>query len=253
VTYAVLIKLKAPYGISVYQPQASTTAPAYPLPPPTTLVGALAYPYLRKSISLEVDVIGEKLYSPARRLLGKVIYASAGAEGHFRSRDIERIFQVIYMRKEHWDKYEMFYSIGVRGVTYYLDENIYIFYIISDPSLLNYVYGIVRLGRKESIVVVEDVVIEKLENAIRINDKDSFDTFFYFPTRVANCPGETAYTSHMPKLSEINFTSIKSPETEEYCIPLKKIHSELKGGGALISIDEFEIPVPKEVIGGVRK
>jgi CRISPR-associated protein Cas5a/b/c len=250
--YAVLVKLKAPYGISVYQPQASTTAPTYTLPPPTTLIGALAYPYLRKSINLEVEVVGGKLYSPARRLLNKVIYASAGAGGYFRSRDIERIFQVIYMRKKHWDKSEMFYSVGVRGVTYYLNEDIYGLYIISDPSLLNYVYGIVRLGRKESIVIVEDVIIEKLENVVRAVDKGSFTTFFYFPTRVAAyCPEGNAYTLRMPKLSEVNFTSTKLPETEEYCIPYREIQSELKEGGALISIDGFDIPIPKEVIRSV--
>jgi len=252
VRYAVLVKLKAPYGISVYQPQASTTAPTYPLPPPTTLVGALAYPYLRKSTNSEVEVIGGKLCSPAGRLLNKVLYASAGAEGYFRSRDIERIFQVIYMRREHWDKTEMFYTVGARGVTHYLDDDLYVFYIVSDSSLLDYIYGIVRLGRKESIVVVEDVTIEELEDVVKAVDKGGFTTSFYFPIKiVAYCPEGVAHVMSMPKLSEVNFTSTKLPETEEYCIPYKEIYSELKEGGAIISISKFEIPVPKEVIGNV--
>jgi len=252
VKYAVLVKLKVPYGISVYYPQASITAPTYPLPPPTTLVGALAYPYLRKSTNSEVEVIGSKLYSPARRLLNSVLYASAGAEGYFRFRDIERLFQTIYMRKEHWDKPEMFYTVGVRGVTYYLDENLYVLYIVSNPSLLNYVYGIVRLGRKESIVVVEDITAKELKDVVKAVDRGGFITSFYFPTRIAAyCPEGIAHVMPMPKLSEVNFTSTRSPETEEYCVPYKEIYSELKVGGAIISIDGFEIPIPKEVVENV--
>lgn len=248
--YAVLVKLKVPYGISVYYPQATTTAPAYPLPPPTTLVGALAYPYLRKISNSEVELVGGRPYSPARKLLGKVLYASAGAEGYSVSRDVERVFQAIYLRREYWGRAEMLYTIGVRGVIYYLDDNLYLLYVVSDRSLADYAYGIVRLGRKESIVTVEDVIIEKIEDVVKAVGRGSFKTIFYYPIRVATGCQEGAYIVHMPKLSEVNFTSTKLPETEEYCVPRGVVASELREGGALVSIGELDIPVPREVVVG---
>lgn len=250
--YAVLVKLKAPHGVSVYYPQASTTAPAYPLPPPTTLVGALAYPYLRKTMNIEVEVVGGKLYSPARRLLSKVLYASAGAEGYSISRDAERLFQAIYLRKGYWGRTEMLYTVGVRGVTHYLDDDLYLLYVVSDRLLADYAYGIVRLGRKESLVTVEEVYVERLEDVVKSVGRGSFTTFFYYPTRVAvHCPDDRAYAIHMPKLSEANFTSTRLPEAEEFCVPRGKVSSELREGGALILISGLEVPVPREVVVGV--
>jgi len=252
VRYVVLVRLKAPYGVSVYYPQASTTAPAYPLPSPTTLVGALAYPYLRKTTNSEVEIVGGRPCSPARRLLGKVLYASAGAESYSVSRDVERLLQVIYLRKAHWGRAEMMYTVGVRGVTYYLNDDLYVLYVVSDRSLADYAYGIVRLGRKESLVTVEEVVVERLEDTVKSVGRGSFTTFFYYPTRVAvHCPDERAYAIHMPKLSEENFASTRLPETEEFCVPRGWVTSELREGGALISIGGLEVPVPREVVAGV--
>lgn len=249
--YAVLVKLKVPYGISVYYPQATTTAPAYPLPPPTTLIGALAYPYLRKTADSEVEIVGGKPYSLARRLLNKVLYTSAGSEGYSMSRDVERVLQAIYLRKDYWGRAEMLYTIGVRGVTYYLDDNLYILYIVSDRSLADYAYGIVRLGRKESMVTVEDVVVERVEDVVKAVGRGSFKTIFYYLTKVATgCQEERAYIIHMPKLSETNFTSTRLPETEEYCVPRGVVASELREGGALVSIDGLDIPIPREVVIG---
>ncbi len=248
--YVVLVKLRAPGGVAVYYPQATTTAPIYPLPSPTTLLGALAYPYLRKNSGIEAVNIGGKLYSPAVKILEKVSYVAAGSEGYLPSREVERVHQVIYMRKQHWEKLDLYYSIGVRGNAHYLDDNLYLLYIVDDKGLADYAYGIVRVGRKEGLVVVDEVIVEEVNKTVKSIGKGIFRTLFYFPTKIAICPEGNALRMPMPILIKENFSEeALAPVTEEYCIPrLGEVVSELKSPGALISVGGYNIPVPKEVV-----
>ena len=241
--YLAFVELDVFSGISVFAPLASTSAPVYPLPPPTTLVGALAYPLLRSKYSREVD--GE--YSTAHRLLNNVVYATAGAKGYSVSRDVERIYQAIYQRKERWEKLEykdLWYGIGVRGVATYLDDKLYVVYISRDELVLKYVYGITRVGRKESHVAPRRIIIGKVEDFIKY--VNSFETIFYVPTRIAEC--EDTLTIAMPRLSRHNFEKTTQPELEDFYVPrgLGSMQCNVKDGeGLVLEIDGFTLAVPK--------
>lgn len=246
--YVALAKVRAPTGISIYYPLTTTSAPNYPLPPPTTLVGALAYPYLRTKIFVELVEDSENVYSPAILILDKVIYATAGAEGWTVSKDAERVYQLIYQRKDRWKSLEYAYSVGVRGSVYYLHDKLYLLYILTDKELTNYIYGITRIGRKESLVSIEDVIVEELEKTIKAVGSGTFETYFYLPEEIATCVNSEIIA--LPKLTKENLGRATSPIVERYHLSkgLGPIRGNLKSSGALLEVDGFEIPVPKHLV-----
>ncbi|MEM1622675.1 MAG: type I-A CRISPR-associated protein Cas5a [Sulfolobales archaeon] len=247
--YVVLVKVRAPAGVSVYHPLATTTAPCYPLPPPTTLAGALAYAYLRGKRSTELFEEEGNLYSPAVLVLSEIAYAAAGAEGWTLTRDSERVYQLVYQKKQRWGSLELAYTVGVRGNAYYLDDRLYIVYILANKKLIEYAYGIVRIGRKESLVSVDGVTVESLGRVVKSVGSGTFETYFYLPEEIAVCTNHEVIS--MPKLVKENFRRTTSPLMERYCVSkgLGTIRGELKGTGALIRIEDFDIPVPKQVLG----
>ncbi|MEM0297601.1 MAG: type I-A CRISPR-associated protein Cas5a [Zestosphaera sp.] len=246
--YVVLVKARAPAGVSVYYPLVTTTAPIYPLPPPTTLVGALAYPYVRTEKSVELMEEGGEAYSPAVLILNKVLYVAAGAEGWMPTRDVERVYQLIYQKRTRWNMLGLAYTIGVRGNIYYLNDRLYLLYILTDVGLAKYAYGITRVGRKENLVSVEDVLIEELSKVVKSVGSGTFETYFYLPEEIAVCTNHEIVS--LPKLTKENFGRTTSLNTDKYCVSkgLRTVVGELKSTGALIRIDDLEIPVPRQII-----
>jgi CRISPR-associated protein Cas5a/b/c len=245
--YAVLVKLRAPGGITVNYPLAPVPSPHYPLPPPTTLVGALAYPFLRLRESKETV---EGSFSPAVKILDMVPYASAGTDGWVRTREVERIFQLMYQKKIRWNDMSLAYSVGARGLSRFADDKLYVLYIITEKSLIDYAYGIVRIGKKEGIVSVEDVCYEELEKTVKYKEMGTFETFFYFPKDIAVV--QRGQVISMPKLVKENFGTTVSPVMEDYIVNngFEPIIGELKTNGALIKIEDFEIPIPRMLLEG---
>lgn len=248
--YLALVELEVFSGLSVFLPLTSTSAPVYPLPPPTTLVGALAYPYLRLSNTQEHIQESEVTYSPAIKLLDNILYASAGALGYIVTRDVERLYQAIYQRRERWsEKYkELWYTIGIRGVVNYLNNKLYILYISNKEDILYYTHGITRIGRKEGHVSVTRVVIKQLDEVIKsTKEGEVFETIFYTPTKLAVCDPTTSITMFMPKLTRTNFTYTLKADLDEYYIPKNIVPARcvLLRDGALVNVDGFEVAIPK--------
>lgn len=247
--YVALAEVEVFSTISIFLPLASTSAPVYPLPPPTTLVGALAYAYLR---SRDADEYGDGS-SPAVKLLKHIIYATAGAEGYQTVREVERIYQAIYQRKERWSEEYMdyWYTIGVRGAISYLDNKLYILYISKDLEVLKHVYGIVRIGRKEGHVAVRKVVIDATKNLVKSIGRGVFRTAFYTPKSIAYCTESTSIVLSLPKLTQSNFMQSTTPHLEEYFVPRESgaMECELRNNGVMLSIKGLDIAVPREYIG----
>jgi len=246
--YAVLVKTRAPAGVSVYYPLTTTAAPSYPLPPPTTLAGALAYPYIRTGKSIELIEEAGETCSSTILILDKIVYAAAGAEGWMPAKDVERIYQLIYQKKERWSSLELAYTVGVRGNIYYLDDKLYLLYILINKELANYAYGITRIGRKENLVSVEDVTVEELSKVIKSIGSGTFETYFYLPEEIAICTNHEIIS--LPKLTKENFCRTTFPITERHCVSkgLGAVRGELKRAGVLIRIEDFEIPIPRQVV-----
>ncbi|MCL7389803.1 MAG: type I-A CRISPR-associated protein Cas5a [Thaumarchaeota archaeon] len=257
--YALLVELGVFLEVSIGPPLIGPASPPLPVPPPTTLLGALAYPYLREQGVPEVVYVDGKPCSPAVRIIEKVHYASAGFYGRIEQRTLERVIQAFYLREQYLSDVKKLWSVSQRGFTSYADDRLYLFYIVSDPELAKYAYGITRVGRKESIVVVRNVIVKPLEELIS-KERDG-STIFYTPKNCAKvCEG--SFEFKMSKLHKDNLCKTVKPEIlEEYYVPGfdgMKCRASDEGVFLWLPVDEVEddvlrdypmILVPKDVLG----
>jgi CRISPR-associated protein Cas5a/b/c len=255
--YAVIAEV-TPYNfLSVYTPYSSTSANAYFLPPPTTLVGALAYAY-KKSVG-DLRELRDDGASPAVELVeqGLVRYAVAGVGEPFTIvNTIERVYQHPYLRKQHWKREEMTYTVAVRQQV--LVRKLYILFIVASYSLARYSYAMTRIGRKESLVSVDRVFVAPVKELVDLSKKWC-DTSFYFPLSIAKDydPKDVWVEVEMPTPAKENFIK-KVITTERFVVPkpftstLVKATVELNENGAVLSVNLdgklLEVPVPRKVL-----
>lgn len=253
--YAVLAEVSTYSSIAVYMPYASISAGAYPLPPPTTIVGALSYAY-RRSLNDLRELMADGC-SPAVELVEKkkVLYAAAGILKPITiSKAVERLYQHVYLKKQHWKKPEMAYTVGVRPIV--TVDRLQIFLIVSDKDLARYCYGMTRLGRKESLIAVDNVVVVPVREALTQNRL--CDTAFYFPRSIVKdySPRDMWMEIDMPILHRDNYSK-RTTVLETYVVPKPytgvKTTVELNDDGVALSIRTAdgrvaEVPVPRRVI-----
>jgi CRISPR-associated protein Cas5a/b/c len=258
--YALLVELEVFSEVSIGPPLIGPASPALPAPPPTTLLGALSYPYLREQRLPEVVYEDGEMCSPAVKLIEKVHYASAGFYGRVEQRTLERVIQTFYLRKPHLKDLTKLWSVAQRGLTVYADNKLYLFYVISDPELVKYAYGITRVGRKESMIVVRSVVWKPVEELVT-TELDGL-TIFYTPKECAKwCEG--SFEVEMSTIHRDNLCKTLTPRvTEKYYIPGfdgMKCKASDNGVFLRLPVDEVEdtalreypmILVPKRAIGG---
>lgn len=241
--YVALVELDVFSGVSIFLPGTSSSAPVYPLPPPTSVVGALSYPFMRQFAKED-----DGGYSASVKLLDFIKYASAGARGYVITRDSERIYQLIYQRKQRWSEefLDLWYTVAPRGCVKYTDDTLYLFFVSNDRNILDYSYGITRVGRKESHAVVKRVVIKNIDDAL-IPHPEGFNTIFYTPKNIAEC--ESKFMS-LPVLDRANYTSTVKPITEEFYIPNKPegMYCRAKSECAVVNIDELYIAIPRKIL-----
>jgi len=257
--YALLVELEVFSEVSIGPPLIGPASPPIPAPPPTTLLGTLAYPYLRERGVPDVVYVDGKPCSPAVKMIEKVYYASAGFYGRVEQRTLERVIQTFYLRKQNLLDVKKLWGVAQRGFTSYADDRLYLFYIVSDFELAKYAYGITRVGRKESIVVVRNVVVKPLEELVS-SERDG-STIFYTPKDCAK-PCEGSFKFKMSKLYKDNLCKAVKPEIlEEYYVPGfdgMRCRASEKGVFLKLPVDEVEddvlrdypmILIPKDVLG----
>lgn len=248
---AVLVELELHSPFSLFVPLTSKASETYPLPPPTTLAGALAYPYFRSRGSLAELEDG---VPPVVRLLedGKLLYAAAApVGGYVISRAVERIYQHIYLRGEYWRDPERAYSIAPRSLSWI--NGLVALYIVADPELAKCAHGIVRLGRKETLVSVGRVVVKDVRE-VR-GDSSACFTRFYFPLGIADDYDRSgSLIVSMPALRRENFEKRGEPVLEEFVVPrppaLEPLPVVVNAEGAILSIEGVEVPVPRRALQG---
>ena len=253
--YALLVEVIPHSPISVFVPFSSAAAESFLLPPPTTLVGALAYAYLRAQGSVRELEDGA---SAAVKLLEKVEYAAAGVWGGYTFfRATERVYQHPYQRPRHWSNLGMAYAVAPRAAS--LFNRLLLLYLVKDERLAKYAYGIVRVGRKEGLVSVVNVVCKDVESIERAN---VCSTRFYFPRRIASHYGGSYEIQLLPTLSEKNFekraSRAEEVDREEFVVPkppgLDEIAVVLNEQGVALKLEAstgvVEVPVPRSTVEG---
>lgn len=256
-TKHVLLVEVAPHSpVSVFVPLSSAAAESFLLPPPTTLVGALAYAYLRTQGSVKELEDGA---SAAARLLEKVDYAAAGVlNGYMVFRTVERVYQHPYLRSEHRREMGMAYTVAPRAAALY--NRLLLLYITRDRDLARYAYGITRVGRKEGLVSVLNVVCEEVGKVV--SPSTACSTTFYFPKSIADSLSGPHEVQRLPVLSRRNFEkqvrTIEDLDREEFVVPkppaLSKLSVTLNKEGAVLRVETsvglVEVPVPRAAIEG---
>jgi CRISPR-associated protein Cas5 subtype I-A len=333
--FVVIAKINYMY-LSVMPKDVMVSLNPSPVPAPSTLWGALGYPYLKNLFDIneafDTDDIIKKLNDAG------LLYASFWSPLYFTSSNLERNYTLTYqkesrsklisteyinkckdilnlvyhygesyidecliknindeeclkikkMKEKDEDKFEecygkvkitsknnkkvveksdsvfnaikISYDVVPRGITFYSDDT-WLLYIVKDKnqgkSLIPYIYGISRIGRKEDIVSINQVKVIELKKLIKNSEKKLIKTRFYFPCKLSeNIPPDNSTRWNMKSIkitkqgTEINY--------EDFCIPISYIDRKylilgIANNDALLldlNLDNKEeiVPIPKEVI-----
>ncbi len=177
--YFLKVSVQPHWGYALRVVPFSKSKPALPVPPPTTLIGALAYPL---NIMLGIPENNGEV-SGADRYRNLFISVNARIDVPIiKYGDITRVF---WYRKEEKTvqsdaiSLEKVYSVSGEGsidIIYVVDEN-EAERVVGDLNILKLAaWGISRIGSKESIVSVKDVELRKAN----LVERDKIETDYYF-------------------------------------------------------------------------
>ncbi|WP_167827794.1 type I-A CRISPR-associated protein Cas5a [Pyrolobus fumarii] len=176
---AVVAVVEAVWGWSVRVPGASVGGGSLPLPPPTTVIGSLAYSLARllgwPETLYETDTVGVAAYSSARRLASAVLSASAGLlEGRVvTAYDVVRTVNIPFIRPENRRDTSQWLSVNAFGVTIAPRARLCMAIVfdgerleslgINESLLEKAAWSISRLGSKEGLVSVVEAGVFRAE------------------------------------------------------------------------------------------
>lgn len=229
------------WGFWVRAPFTSRYQESLTIPPPTTLIGALAEPLIQ--LGFLKGVRGETIktdlgVSSAASLLDSIIPTASfcfdGTQNGFAYEDINRYITLHYQQKAKDPsgirRYLPQYRTGAlrvgkvsmpsgRGIACYIIDADAAHGIFSDDperSLLQAAYNITRLGSKESIVSVESAEI--IPNPTTLKPPLEIKTRYYFPYRLAEVTSEPS-DFYIERFWRGGWSRRDKPEFEDYVIP----------------------------------
>jgi CRISPR-associated protein Cas5a/b/c len=229
------------WGFSVRYITESAGSQQYPVPPPSTLIGALAYGLSAVKGLPEFDYIqerrGEKLVSGAYRLRKAVLWATfsftSGNTAAVEYSDFIRSFRLIYQRgtRHTWDQKDMWFAVSASGKVYACNSAFKALYLFNSDELQNLrikledlihaSFSIVRIGSRESLVSIKKVTPSSSIEEV----KAPLETEYYFPLKLANSSNVNNYSvAVLPKLSDAlwEVRPMQPPmisDHEEYYLP----------------------------------
>ncbi|GAY25383.1 type I-A CRISPR-associated protein Cas5 [Desulfurococcaceae archaeon AG1] len=220
-----IISLELFSPLTIRIPYAVYHSGSYPLPPPSTIMGAIAYPYARdKGLP---ERMSRKVIKDVAK---KVLYASAAYTSILASsKQLERFYQAIYQKPDRRElprfRWGVYFHEG-----YIVFSKLLIFILLRDEELVRYLYCIARVGRKETIASVDKVIIGKPTKT-----KDIARCYpFYHPKGIA------AFSAGYIEFSDMG---------KRYVIPISygtdaKIDIAPASNGAIFWVGDYCVPAP---------
>jgi len=212
------------WGFSVRAVYASAASQPYPLPPPTTLVGALAASHARIKRLPEVIVKNDMIYSRATELLSDVLWATIKIRGYaVMYSDMGKLVRSHYLRDEYRRDSKRWFGVSSVGKVY-SNSSFRIIYILRGASRVPYETlgrSIVSLGSKEGLVYIRD---SRVVNAVVTSRKYDIETPYYTLRRliegydggtVVKMPPYPPPVSHYRVREVVGITEVH----EDYVIP----------------------------------
>ncbi len=153
------------WGWSIRPPLTSAGGASYPLPPPSTIIGALL---ASRGPWRDLTVSREGLLLPMAAARGVFVTASAGLiDGYVvPTYDTARILNIPYLRPDNRRFPAQWFGIAAFGVTYVSPGTRLCVGVVArlEPRLLEeMLWGITRLGSKEGLVSVVEVEAAEAE------------------------------------------------------------------------------------------
>ena len=221
------------WGYSVKKPLYTATQPSFKIPPPTALLGALAYSAsVIEEDYREIVKIGDDLGSKVLKYLDVCPWVTYRLLDHeFRhvdtrvlaeTKDIVRIIQSLGVRTEHIRVGSaMLWGIATYGKVFMPGSFIEALFVARKEGLERYVWGLTRLGTRESIISVNNVELIDFEV---VDKADEVETPYIFPRSLAT-----------QVEGEYDVVELPKPQLEWFIFKLGKVPSEL--------IEHFIVPV----------
>ncbi len=266
---AVVVDVELHWGFSSKIPLATAAQPTFKLPPPTTLLGALAY-----AINYggpEVEISGNVLKSPAARLFNYIPWITLRTiypdnPGLLvETLDVNRISLVLGIRAENIAKNPARYFWGVQphGKIVFPCMEIEVVYLVKNDrveEIARAAWGIVRIGTRESLASVKGVEVRDLK-IIDINElkEKKVRIAHATPLNLINTihgePGKNYVEIDLPKYNQrwFEYSLTKNPFEliTRYIVPIKELEIEPSSSGAvLIDTRNVNYIVPIDVVRG---
>jgi len=255
---ALLVKLRLHWGYSVKQPAFSASQPSFKLPPPTTLIGALAAAAAMSEGWPEAYLEGDSVYSSAARILKTVPWATLrmltmDPDLLAETRDLTRVLIAPYVRRDNlYPGSPYIWAVQSHGKIYAPAAALEVLYIVRDgeaDKLYKYAWGITRLGSKESIVSVNRV--EALDaSPAQLSEAET--SYGFLRHAAASIEGPfTAY--RLPSLSAdwFKLSTVRDVNTfmADFIIPKGSVKVRLSNRGAALIVGGLgAVIVPREVV-----
>ncbi|RSN72531.1 MAG: type I-A CRISPR-associated protein Cas5 [Thermoproteota archaeon] len=257
--YAVKAILELHWGYSVKRPVFSASQPALLIPPPTSLLGALARAVAYFKEWPETIMIKGKLYSSASLLIQDVPWtALALADERFigpilgliETRDMIRALIAPYQRREHaYPGSRVLFGVQPHGKIYAPSMHLYVIYFTRTRDIEKYIWSITSLGNKESTVSVSDVRIAEVE--LNAGDNE-IETLYCFPSSLGEVIEGKFLKEVLSKPSlehyELGVARDLAKNWEEFVIPLTQTRVRLHEGAVAVRVNDETVIVPQEVI-----
>lgn len=261
----VLAEIVFSWGYILKPPFLALGGRSLPYPAPTTLVGALAYPYVRsRGDTREVVFINKKPYSPAIMLLDKVRYAVMGYPKPSTTQvtDMNRYASYSYLKSEHRKNMRMWFAVMGVGKNYIQHKSVIAYAVDSKWSIEigRTAWGITRIGSKEGLVSVTRVTV--IDKPKTISSR-IVRTIFPIPASIVKTPLRSYDKIRLWKLSRETYSSTSDPEKymEEYYVP--RHPGGVYGGEMIIEADQERsivydtqyygpLVVPRDIVGDIN-
>ena len=224
------------WGYSIKRPAFSAAQPALLVPPPTTLLGALA----KAAASLKgwpeafAAAPGGALYSSAARILELVPWAALALRderfvspllGIFETRDITRALIAPYLRRANVRPDSPFlFAVQPHGKVYAPSMRADVLFLARSREVGEWALGLQSLGSKEGVVSTLDVEVAEARPR---GASGAVETSYYFPSRLRRLASGSAAREvlSMPSREYYRLGEVRdvASESEEFVVPLGRV------------------------------
>ncbi len=254
----VRVKMHLHWGFSIKHPSYSAAQPSFRVPPPTSLLGALAYAVNRSGGGIEVSVDGRVIYSSVANMLDRVLWITYRVEGLdprllLETRDISRISMIPYVRSDNvYLGSPNLWGIQVHGKIYspaLMIDTLYFVKARVAEEVAKVAWGITRVGTKESIASVTSVSIHE----VTLTDLRDGETVYLLPRDVIKEASGDFVVVRLPSVSRdwYKLGEVRNVELfmKEYILPIKSVRASLSSNGTFVKVKGVGlIALPLEVV-----